>query len=203
MIRILHRFEEALLCLLLTSLTLLVFAETLLRFSGTSALWLEEAIQWNVGWFVLFGASYGVRTGAHIGLTLLTGSLKNPLVKRGVALVALMVCFAYCAIFLYSSWEYVRTQMMIGFEMNDLQISAGAFGSWPQEDIAVKQWVPYCGLLIGFSLLLVRFAVLLVKVLRGKDDGFHFIDEAQESVEMHAQEVRMDDNHDRREGAQA
>lgn len=203
MIRILHRFEEALLCLLLTSLTLLVFAETLLRFSGTSALWLEEAIQWNAGWFVLFGASYGVRTGAHIGLTLLTGSLKNPLVKRGVAFVALMVCFAYCAIFLYSSWEYVRAQMMIGFEMNDLQITAGFFGDWPQEDIAVKQWVPYCGLLVGFSLLLVRFAVLLVKVLRGKDDGFHFIDEAKESVELHAQEVRLDDNQERREGVQA
>ncbi|MDO5091554.1 MAG: TRAP transporter small permease subunit [Cardiobacteriaceae bacterium] len=197
MIRTLHRFEEGLLCLLLTSLTLLVFAETLLRFSGTSALWLEEAIQWNAGWFVLFGASYGVRTGAHIGLTLLTSAIKHPLAKRGMALVALVICIAYCAIFLYSSWEYVRAQQMIGFEMNDLQINAGFFGSWPEEDIAVKQWVPYCGLLIGFGLLLLRFVMLFVNVLRGKADGFHFIDEAKESVEMHAQ------SDDSREGVQA
>lgn len=190
MIRTVHRLEEALLCLLLTSLTLLVFAETLLRFSGTSALWLEEAIQWNAGWFVLFGASYGVRTGAHIGLTLLTGALKNPVIKRGVALVAVTICIAYCVIFLYSSWEYVRAQMMIGFDMNDLQINAGAFGSWPAEDIAVKQWVPYCGLLIGFGLLLIRFSILFFKVLSGKADGFHFIDEAKESVELHAQDTQ-------------
>lgn len=188
MIRIIHRSEEILLCFLLTFLTFLVFIETLLRFSGTSALWLEEAIQWNAGWFVLLGASYGVRTGAHIGLTLLTNAIKNVVLKRLVALAAVSICMVYCIIFLYSSWDYVRAQMMFGFDMSDLQINAGTFGGWPQEEIAVKQWVPYCGLLIGFSLLLIRFMVLLFKILMGKADGFHFIDEAQESVEMHAKD---------------
>lgn len=188
MIRTIHRLEEALLCFLLTSLTLLVFAETLLRFSGTSALWLEEAIQWNAGWFVLFGASYGVRTGAHIGLTLLTGALHNRMLKRAIAALAVIICIAYCLIFLYSSWEYVRAQQMIGFDLSDLQISAGLIGGWPAEEIAIKQWVPYCGLLIGFALLLIRFMVLFFKIITGKADGFEFIDEAKESVELHAQD---------------
>ncbi|MBV7434627.1 TRAP transporter small permease [Cardiobacteriaceae bacterium TAE3-ERU3] len=172
MVKFIHRFEEAILCLLLTGLTVLVFFETLLRFQGKGTLWMEETVQWTVAWFVLFGASYGVRVGAHIGLTVLTDKIAHPTIKRIIALIAVGVCIAYTIIFLYSSWQYVYTQYRIGFGMNDLP---------------VKQWIPYTGLLIGFALLLIRFSVITWQLLTGKINSLNYADEAKESVEQHAQ----------------
>lgn len=172
MIKFFHRSEEALLCLLLASLTILGCCDAIFRQTGTTALWMEEALKWNAAWFVLFGASFGVRTGSHIGLTVLTDRISHPDVKKIIGLVAVAVGIAYTIIFLISSWEYVHRQYRIGFEI---------------VDIPIKQWIPYTGLLFGFALLLMRFIVLGINILIGKTSGFAYADEAKESVEQLAQ----------------
>ena len=172
MVKYLHRGEEAILCLLLVSLTALGCIDAMFRLTGTVSLWMTDVLAWNAAWFVLLGASYGVRTGSHIGLTVLTDKIGNPTIKRFVSLIAVVICITYTLIFLYSSWQYVYTQYRIGFDM---------------EDLPVKQWIPYAGLLIGFALLLIRFIVLAINILRGKTNGFSYADEAKESVEQLAQ----------------
>ncbi|UJF24892.1 TRAP transporter small permease [Suttonella sp. R2A3] len=172
MIKFLHRSEEALLCLLLASLTILGCCDAIFRQTGTTALWMEEALKWNAAWFVLFGASFGVRTGSHIGLTVLTDRISHPNIKKIIGLIAVAVCIAYTAIFLTSSWEYVQRQYKIGFDI---------------VDIPVKQWIPYTGLLVGFALLFWRFLVLGINILLGRTSGFAYADEAKESVEHLAQ----------------
>ena len=62
-------FEESFISLLLVSMTLLVFAEVVARFLfNVGFLWMEEVTLTLGAWFVLFGASYGVKVGAHIGV---------------------------------------------------------------------------------------------------------------------------------------
>lgn len=167
MLRLIHKFERFFLILLLTSLTLLMFAEALMRAAGQGALWIPDALKWNAAWFVLFGSAYGVRVNAHIGLTVLTDKISLPWLKKSLAVTAVTVCLIYAAVFLLSSAQYVMIQKKFGFLM---------------EDLPIAEWIPYSGLLFGFAILIIRFAVLGIGILRGNRGGFDFIDEAQESV---------------------
>lgn len=174
MIKWLHKSEEAVLCLLLTTLTILVFCEAILRKLGIATLWMEETVKWNAAWFILFGASYGVRTGAHIGLTVISDKISHPGLKRALAIIAILVCIAFSALFLGSSWQYVSLQKMFNF---------------PMDDLPFPQWVPYSGLLVGFALLLIRFAIILFKLVTGEINSLTYADEAKESIENLAQPV--------------
>lgn len=173
MIRFFHRAEEMLLVFLLSVLTLQVFFESILRIFGYGALWLEESVGWNAAWFVLIGASYGVRTGSHIGLTILVDRINNLSIKKAVALTATFICVLYTSFLLYSAWLYLYTQYHIGFEM---------------EDIPLPMWVPYSGLILGFLLLLIRFGTVFFNIFFDKISAMTYSDEAKDSLETFVKE---------------
>lgn len=178
-----HRAEAWLISFLMALLTGLVCAEALFRLFKITGAWLEQSIIWTASWFVLFGMSYGVRVGSHIGLTVLTDKITNLKIKKIVSLMALSICLIYCGIFIYSSWLYIQTQMNIGFDIPDLYLAEKALFGYPKEDLFIKQWIPYCGLLVGFGLLFIRFAVVFFSVLFNKSKGLKFSDEAKDSIE--------------------
>lgn len=167
--KIVSRFEEGFLSLLIVSMTLLVFAEVIARFGFNAGIhWAQEVTLLLAAWFVLFGASYGVKVGAHIGVDVFVKLFpKN--IHRGFTLVALALCLVYCGMFLYGSWIYLAKMKMIGIEL---------------EDLPVPKWIPMSILVIGFVLLIVRFLQLGWKVIKGEADGFHFADEAEESMSI-------------------
>ena len=153
--------------LLLVSMTLLVFLEVILRFGfNTGFLWMEELTLHLSAWLVLFGASYGVKVGAHIGVDVLVGGLPSG-ARRIVGLVAVVLCLFYCALFLYGSWVYLSKLYQIGIEL---------------EDLPVPKWMAHSILMIGFVLLTLRFFELLVRIARGQADGFHHVDEAEAAL---------------------
>jgi C4-dicarboxylate transporter DctQ subunit len=119
-------------------------------------------------WFVLFGASYGVKVGAHIGVDVFVKMLPTN-THRFFTLLAIVLCLIYCGLFVYGSWIYLSKMKMIGIEM---------------EDIPIPKWIPMSILVIGFVLLIIRFLQLGWKVVIGQADGFHFADEAEESMEI-------------------
>lgn len=163
------QIEEAILSLLLVSMTLLVFAEVVARFGFNAGIhWAQEATLLLSGWFVLFGASYGVKVGAHIGVDVFVKMLPHKL-HRGVTLFAILLCLGYCGLFLFGSWEYVMKMRMIGIEL---------------EDIPIPKWTVSSILVIGFVLLIIRFLQLGWKVIRGEAEGFAFADEAEESMHL-------------------
>ncbi len=167
--KVIGKLEESILCLLLVSMTLLVFAEVVARFGfGAGIHWAQEVTLTMSAWFVLFGASYGVKVGSHIGVDVFVKMLPRE-VHRIVTLVALALCLIYCGIFLYGSWIYLGKMLKIGIEM---------------EDLPIPKWIPMSVLLIGYGLLVVRFLQLGAKVLQRKSEGFHLADEAKESMEL-------------------
>lgn len=169
LIKITHRLEEHILSLLLLSMTLLVFAEVVMRFGFNSGIhWAQELTLTLAGWFVLFGASYGVKVGAHIGVDVFVKMLPHN-VHRVVTIIAVLLCLIYCGIFLYGSWVYLSKLHMIGIEM---------------EDMPVPKWMAMSILVIGFALLIIRFLQLLWKLLTKQAEGFHLADEAKESLEL-------------------
>lgn len=163
------RLEEGLLILLLLVMTLLVFAEVIARFVfNTGIHWAQEATLLMTAWFVLLGASYGIKVGAHIGINIFVQSLPSK-TARLVNLVAVGLCLLYCGLFLYGGWSYVTRIKKIGIEL---------------QDIAIGKWIATSILIIAFILLIARFLELGWKIYTGKANGFDFADEGKESMEL-------------------
>ncbi len=165
--RLIRHLEEGVISLLLVAMTLVVFCEVILRFVfNTGFLWMQELTLLLSAWFVLFGASYGVKVGAHIGVDAVVRLLSPP-ARRAVTIGAVALCLLYCGLLIYGSWIYLRKMYLVGIEL---------------EDMAVQRWVAHSILLIGFGLLTVRFLELLAALLRKQADSFAMPNEADEAL---------------------
>lgn len=172
--RMINKLEEAIISLLLVAMTLLVFWEVILRFGfGTGVSWGQEATLHLSAWFVLFGVSYGLKVGAHIGVDAFV-RLFSPLGQRVLTGIAVILCLVYCGLFLYGSWIYLAKMKMIGIEL---------------EDIEVQTWIAHSILLIGFAFLTIRLLELFWQIIVGRATGFQKVDEAEESLHL-ASELR-------------
>lgn len=169
MVKFVNRIEESVLSILLVAMTLLVFVEVILRFGfNTGIHWAQEVTLYISAWFVLFGASYGVKVGAHIGVDVLVKQLPHKL-RRIVGATAVILCLVYCVMFLQGAWVYLSKLKMIGIEM---------------EDLPYQRWITESIIFIGFVLLVIRFLQLLWKIIKGEAEGFHLSDEAEESMHL-------------------
>lgn len=122
-------------------MTVLTFVQVVLRYVFHSGLvWSLEATTYTFGWLVVVGMAYGVRTGAHITVDLLTRTLR-PSFQRIVAGLALTVSLVYCALMAYGS-----SRLVIGL------MRLGHFA----QDIPLPRWVLASILPVGFVLLALR-----------------------------------------------
>ncbi len=168
-LRFFGKAEEAIISLLLVAMTLLVFWEVILRFGfGTGVSWGQEATLHLSAWFVLFGVSYGLKVGAHIGVDAFV-QLFPPIGQRILTGVAILLSLVYCGLFIYGAWVYLEKMHMIGIDL---------------EDIPVQTWIAHSILLVGLVMLSLRLLGLLWRVIRGQATGFHKVDEAQESMQL-------------------
>lgn len=169
---IINKFEESFLSLLLVGMTLLVFSEVVLRFGfNTGIHWSQEVTLYSMAWFVLFGASYGVKVGAHIGVDSFVKLFPKKM-RVAMGLLSVSICIAYCVIFMIGAWNYLAKLKQIDLEMEDLEI---------------QRWMSESIIFLGFLFLLFRFVQLMIKIVKGDAEGFSHIDEAEESLELAAQ----------------
>lgn len=181
LLRFLEKLEEGAISLLLVTMTLLVFVEVILRFFfGTGVLWAQEATLHLSAWLVLFGMSYGVKKGAHIGVDVLVASL--PMAGKKIAgLIAVAGSLAYAVLLGYGGWVYLSKVRMIGIEL---------------EDLPIQKWQAHSILFIGMVLLGWRCLELGWRTIKGEAHGFAFADEAKEALhelEEHEKEEQRKD----------
>lgn len=161
------KLEEGIISLLLAAMTLLVFVEVVMRFAfGIGIHWAQELTLLLSGWMVLFGVSYGIKVGSHIGVDALV-KLFPEHVQRAVSIFAIVLCLIYSGLFLVGSWLYLEKLMLVGIEL---------------EDIPVPKWAANSIIFIGMLLLAVRLMEQLWAVVRGEALGFKLKDEARESL---------------------
>lgn len=140
-----------------------------MRFGFNSGIsWAQEATLHLSAWMVLFGASYGVKVGSHIGVDAFVRLLPRA-PRRFISLLAVIGCLAYCSLFSYGAWIYLAKIHSIGIEL---------------EDIPVAKWLAHSILLIGMVLLGIRFIQLAYAIITDKADGFTFADEAKEAMHL-------------------
>lgn len=166
--RIVDGLEEGVISLLLVTMTLLVFIEVVLRYGfGIGFMWVQELTLHMSAWLVLFGASYGVKVGSHIGVDAIV-RLLSPGARRIVTLAAIALCLVYCAVFIDGAWTYLAKMVKIGIHL---------------EDIPIPKYAAHSILLFGFVLLAIRFLQLGWAVFKGDADGFRLADEAKEALD--------------------
>jgi len=162
----LNRLEEVVLAALLAGMTLLTFLQVIARYVfNYSFVWALELITVLFAWLIFLGMSYGVRVGAHIGVDALVKAL-GPRAARATAITASCLCIVYGVIVTVGGWSYLHRMFVLGIDMQDLPI---------------PQWLPRTVLPLGFALLTLRFAEVLIALWRGHDARL-LGDEAEESL---------------------
>lgn len=200
--RLISKTEEAIISLLLVATTLLVFVEVILRFGfGSGLTWGQELTLHMSAWFVLFGVSYGLKVGAHIGVDAFVRMFSSS-GQRILTLIAVVLCLIYCGLFLYGSWIYLSEMYNIGISMEDLEfphwmvagLSEETAEKWKiyLDEPLVPLWLAHGMLLVGFIFLSIRFLQLLWAVAIGRATGFHKVDEADESLNI-AEELKKEE----------
>jgi len=167
--RAINGVEEAIISILLVATTLLVFLDVVIRFCFNSGfLWSQELTLHMSAWFVLFGASYGVKVGSHIGMDAFVKLFprNGQRILTGIACIA---AISYCGLLLYGSWVYLSKMQKIGIHL---------------EDLPIPTWIAHSMLIVGFVFLTIRLLVVLFSVITGKATSFKHADEAKESMEI-------------------
>ncbi|MEQ9726315.1 TRAP transporter small permease [Pseudomonas sp. WHRI 8822A] len=156
----------------------LPFANDAMFAIGDSILYIAQEMTWSValtkamfGWLIFVGLAWGVRIGAHIGVDLLV-RMFQPALQKAVAIVALLICLGYCALMAYSSEQWVALLFNLGTGAEDLD----RFG--------VQQWHIVMIVPIGFSLMFLRFAQVLVRVIQDKQIGFGGHGEVEDAIKL-------------------
>ncbi len=192
-------FEEGFIAFLLGSMTLVTFVYVILNnlytlfynladrwpaasdtlFSiGDTILAGAQAMTWSnaltkalFAWLIFFGLSYGVRTAGHIGVDALVKLASKP-VQRIIGVIACLCCLVYAGLLSVASFGWIQTLFTAAIGAEDL----GHYG--------VMQW--HIGLIVpvGFALVFIRFAEVLVRILRGQQTGLGLADEAAEAVKL-------------------
>ena len=152
--RWLHRFEDALLVLVLLSMLLLACTQILLRngFDGGLS-WADSLVRVLVLWMGLIGAMIAVRSTGHISIDLLPRMIGLRARQWMVALTSLCTA-AICGYLAYQGYRFV------GFEKEDGIIAFGQVPNW------------WCALIIplAFGVMALRYVLETVALLRGKID---------------------------------
>ncbi|MFS6991899.1 C4-dicarboxylate TRAP transporter small permease protein DctQ, partial [Escherichia coli] len=104
------------------------------------------------GWLIFLGIAYGVRTAGHLGVDALVRLAPRPL-QRLIGILACLCCLGYAGLFMVASYDWVKTLFIAGIGAEDL------------DHFGIRQW--HIGLIVpvGFALVFIRFAEILVRIL--------------------------------------
>jgi len=192
------KLEEGFIAIILALMTLVTFSQVVARYGFNSG-W-GGALEFTrvlFAWLILFGMSYGIKIGAHLGVDAAIQLLPRPLF-RIAALAGAALTVLYALLLFDASWfgallglenkgstggaySYVARFYKLPIGMEDLK--------WPvfiQEWFDVKErvprWMPYIILPIGLLLLAFRAAQAFWMIATGRKEAIIAAHEAEELV---------------------
>lgn len=188
------KLEEGILAFLLALMTLITFSQVVARY-GFNTGWngALEMTRVLFAWLILFGMSYGVKIGAHLGVDAFVNLLPARL-HRACAIFAALACILYATILFSADWMtalgvetkggawfYWSKMYKLGIGLDDLhypQFMQDAFGMQER----VHRWVAYLVLPFGLILFVFRCLQALVMIVTGKQDLMIASHEAEDLV---------------------
>lgn len=189
------RFEENVLAFLLALITIVSFVQVIARY-GFNTGW-GGALEFTrilFAWMILFGMSYGIKIGSHLGVDALI-QMFPPKVFRAIALFGAFCAVLYAVMLISSTWltffgvgtrgggaiDYWSKMYKIGIGLDDLR-----YPVWMQETLGVQErvqrWIAYLILPIGLALFAYRSLQAMAEIWRGDRKMIIASHEAEELV---------------------
>ncbi len=203
--RVWDHFEEGFIAFLLAAMTLVTFvyvvlnnlytvfyslgdtfpaAENFFFALGDYIIGLAQSMTWSsaltralFAWLIFSGLAYGVRTAGHIGVDALV-KLAPRNIQRYIGVIACLFCLGYAGLLTVASFEWIQTLFTAGIGAEDLG------------HVGVKQWQIGMIVPIGFAMVFIRFAEILVRILRNEQTGLGLADEAAEAARLGEEEPK-------------
>jgi C4-dicarboxylate transporter DctQ subunit len=188
--RIIDELEETLIAIILGIMTLLTFANVIVRYAfNGNILWALEVTVFLFAWMVLIGASYGVKHSVHLGVDIAINALP-PVGRKIFALTAVTACLAFAFLLLKGSWDYwypfVTDRAYLETEdvpiPEFMQFLSAWFNDGERYD-NIPRFIPYFALPLGMGLLTFRYLQAVYRILTGQMDRLIASHEAEDAVE--------------------
>lgn len=201
------RLEENFVAALLAIITIVAFIQVIARY-GFNTGW-GGALEFQrilFAWLILFGMSYGVKIGSHLGVDAFI-RLLPPGPFRWVALFGAACVLLYSLILLNAAWLN-----LLGAELSTNYRQTGAVGYWTfmfqrgtgLDDLRwpeilqsvfglqdrVQRWIAYMMLPVGLSLLMFRSLQAMMQIWRGERELIIAGHEAEDLVAEHKDELK-------------
>ncbi|GGF07664.1 TRAP transporter small permease [Stappia taiwanensis] len=188
------RFEEGMLAVLMAAMTIVSFSQVVARYGFNSG-W-TGALEFTrilFAWLILFGMSYGIKIGAHLGVDAVI-RLFPPRLFRFFAIFGALCGVAYAAILFSADWlqffginarggalDYWMKMYKIGIGLDDLRYPEFVQETFGTQE-RVQRWIAYLILPIGLLLLAYRCLQATWQIITGKRDLIIAAHEAEELV---------------------
>jgi len=187
--------EETLIAVFLGLMTLLTFANVVVRYVfNDNILWALELTVFMFAWMVLVGASYGVKKHFHIGVDVVINIAPEGL-KKTFALLAVFCCLFFSVSLLIGSWNYWLPFITdrAWYETEDipmpdmLQFLAEWFNEGERYE-RLPRFIPYFALPLGMAMMTFRFVQIAWLIMTNKLDRMIASHEAEEQLDEFNQE---------------
>ncbi len=191
------RFEENFIAIILALMVVISFSQVIARYIFNSG-WggALELTQVLFAWLILFGMSYGIKTGAHLGVDALIRTFPKP-VFRFFALFGAVICILY-GITLFSAdwltifgvdanggaWVYFSKIYKIGIGMESIVLPEFAGGE------RLPRWIAYIILPFGLLLFVFRSIQAFISIWKGDREMIIASHEAEELVEENKNAIK-------------
>lgn len=201
-----NNMEENFIAFLLAMITIVSFVQVVARY-GFNTGWggALELTRILFAWLILFGMSYGIKQGMHLGVDAFI-RMFPPRIFKIAALFGAACAFLYAFMLLHAGWL-----SWFGVEVSPNWRQSGAIGYWKfmfdrgtgLDDLRwpdffqsafgfqerMPRWIAYIMLPIGLSLLAFRSAQGFMQILSGQRELLIAGHEAEELVAEHKDEL--------------
>jgi C4-dicarboxylate transporter DctQ subunit len=192
--QLIDRFEENFISILLGLMVLITFSQVVARYIFNTG-WggALELTQNLFAWLILFGMSYGIKIGSHLGVDILVRKFPSRLF-RFFAVFSAFACILYGITFLWGDWVqwfgvesreggalfyWYKIHYNTGTGMESIKLPAFLFG----EDVRLARWVGSLMLPLGLALFVIRSVQVMVMILKSEREMIIASHEAEELLE--------------------
>ena len=135
-------FEEYALLVLFPLMVIVVFVATLARYFNLFPMfWGEEVARYIMVYMAYIGAGLAMKNGAHVGVSFLVDTIKNPTIRKIFDVIRLVIVLFFCGIIIYYIVQIITSPIF------KIQTTPALF---------IPMWIPYTAVPLGMILVSIR-----------------------------------------------